>query len=153
MLLSTRRVSLPTTDPVLSMRREMDHLFNRFFNEPENGTTRGWYAPVAMWDDADKVYLEVELPGVSKDDVDLTVHNGVLRISGERKIPEGDRNYWVNDRAYGTFDRTISLPDDVDANSIDAQLADGVLRIELSKRPESQPKKIVVKGGSQPGPR
>lgn len=147
MLLSTRRFAIPTADPFASMRREMDHLFNRFLTDlPEDGgATRGWFAPVAMWDDTERVYLEVELSGVAKEDVDLTVHNGTLRISGERKLPEGDRNYWVNDRVYGRFDRAISLPEDVDSDSIDAHLVDGVLHIELAKKPEAQPKKITVK--------
>ena len=92
------------------------------------------------------MFVELELPGVSKDDIDVTVHNGMVRVSGERKLPEGNRNYWVNDRVYGPFDRAINLPEDVDADSIDAELSDGVLRITLSKKPEAQPKKIAVKG-------
>lgn len=147
MLLSTRRFCVPAADPVSSMRRELDHVFGQLFNQAsENGAARGWFAPVAMWDDADKVYLEVELPGVAKDGIDVTVHNGMLRVSGERKAPEGDRNYWVNDRSYGTFDRALSLPEDVDADSIDAHFADGVLQIVLSKKPEAQPRKITVRG-------
>ena len=148
MLLRTRRIGLPTVDPMATMQREMEHLLGRFLNgTPENGgAARGWHAAVAMWDNADKVFLEVELPGVKTEDIDVTVHNGLLRISGERKLPEGDRNYWVNDRAYGPFDRAITLPDDVDADSIDAQLSDGVLHIVLSKKPEAQPKKIAIKG-------
>lgn len=147
MLLSTRRFAAPAVDPFTSMRRDFDHLFGRFLNDQsgDGGVTRGWYAPVAMWDDTEKVYLEIELPGISKDDVDLTVHNGMLRISGERKFPEGERSYWLNDRSYGAFDRAISLPDDVDADSIDAHLCDGVLHVELAKKPEAQPKKITVK--------
>jgi HSP20 family protein len=147
MLVRTRRVGLPAVDPVSSMQREMEHLFGRFLNgTSENGAVRGWHAAVAMWDDSNKVFVELELPGVSKDDIELTVHNGMLRVSGERKLPEGNRNYWVNDRSYGPFDRAITLPDDVDADSIDAELSDGVLRIVLSKKPEAQPKKIAVKG-------
>jgi len=98
-----------------------------------------------MWDNPDKVLLEIELPGVTKDSIDLTIHNGMMRVSGERKCPEDERNYWVNERLYGPFDRTISLPDDVDPDSVDAQLTDGVLHISLSKRPEAQPKKVTVK--------
>jgi HSP20 family protein len=148
MLLRTRRIALPTVDPLSSMQREMEHLFGRFMNgaSENGGAARGWHAAVAMWDDADKVFLEVELPGVKSSDIDVTVHNGLLRISGERKLPEGERNYWVNDRSYGPFDRAITLPEDVDADSIDAQLTDGVLHIVLSKKPEAQPKKITVKG-------
>lgn len=146
MLLATRKF-VPVVAPVSSVRREMDHLFSRLFDHAtENGAARGWFAPVAMWDDADRVYLEVELPGVSKDAIDVTVHNGMLRISGERQAPEGDRKYWVNDRSYGTFDRAISLPEEVDADSIDAQFAEGVLQIVILKTPEAQPKKIAVRG-------
>jgi len=129
------------------MQREMESLFGRVLGDgvENGGAIRGWRAPIALWDDADKVYLEVEVPGVTKDTIDLSVHKGVLRISGERKMPEADRNYWVNDRLYGTFDRTISLPEDVDPDSIDAHLSDGVLNVVLSKRPEAQPKKIAVR--------
>jgi HSP20 family protein len=147
MLLRTRRFNLPTTDALAAMQREMENIFGRVLSDvSENGgAVRGWRAPVAMWDDADKVFLEVEVPGVSKESIDLTVHNGIMRVSGERKAPEGERNYWVNDRAYGAFDRTVTLPEDVDPESIDARLCEGVLHIVLSKRPEAQPKKITVR--------
>jgi HSP20 family protein len=147
MLVRTRRIGVPAIDHMPSMQREMEHLLGRFLNgTSDSGAARGWHAAVAMWDDNDKVFVELELPGVRKDDIELTVHNGMLRVSGERKIPEGNRNYWVNDRAYGPFDRAIALPDDVDAENIDAELSEGVLRIVLSKKPEAQPKKITVKG-------
>lgn len=147
MLLRTRRFNLTNNDALTAMQREMESLFGRVLGDgvENGGAIRGWRAPIALWDDADKVYLEVEVPGVTKDTIDLSVHKGVLRISGERKMPEGDRNYWVNDRLYGAFDRTISLPEDVDPDSIDAHLSDGVLNVVLSKRPEAQPKKIAVR--------
>jgi HSP20 family protein len=147
MLVRTRRFSLPSSEALSTIQREMDHLFGRMLkSSPEvaNGHS-DWHASVAMWDDADKVYFDIELPGVDKENIDVTVHNGMLRISGERKPPEGERRYWVNDRVYGAFNRTVMLPDDVDAETIDAQLTNGVLHIVLSKRPEAQPKKITVK--------
>ena len=148
MMLRTRRIGLPAMFPLATMQRDVDHLLGRFMNgiPTENGASRGWHAAVAMWEDSNKVFLEVELPGVKTEDIDMTVHNGMLRISGQRKAPEGDRNYWVNDRGYGPFDRAINLPEDIDAESIDAQLSDGVLQIVLSKKPEAQPKKIAIKG-------
>src|SRR5436305_5039135 len=138
MLVRTRRFNFPPNDSLGSMQREMEHFLGRFLNDTtENaGAARGWRAAVSMWDDADKVYVELELPGVTKDSIDLTVHNGMMRISGERKLPESDRNYWVNERLFGPFERAIALPEDVDPDSIDAQLTDGVLRIVLSKKPE-----------------
>lgn len=148
MLLRARRIGLPAVDPMSSVQREMEQLFGRFLNGvPENGHSyQGWHTPLAMWDDADKVYLDIELPGVKTEDVDLTVHKQVLRVAAERKQPEENRNYTVNNRSYGRFERSLNLPDDVDAENIDAQLTDGILHIVLSKKSEAQPKKITIKG-------
>lgn len=147
MLLRTRRFALPPAGALSSVHREMEDFFGRLLNErPANGESpRAWRAPVAMWQEADKVFIEYEVPGVSKDSVDVTVHNGTMRVTGERALPEGERNYWVNERAYGKFEQSVVLPEDVDADSIDAQLTDGVLRIVLTKRPEAQPKKITLR--------
>jgi HSP20 family protein len=132
-------------DPWASARQEMDRLFGRFFG-PETPYARGgWYAPLAAWEDEQHFYVEVELPGVSKDDFELITHEGKLRISGERKAPEGERHYWRNERFYGAFDRTIALPESVDWDNIDAELTNGVLRITLHKRPEAQPRKVEIK--------
>ncbi len=146
MLLRTRRIGLPA-DSLASVQREMEQYFGHLLNgHPENQTqVRGWRPNVAMWEDADKAYIEVELPGVKTEDVDITVHNGVLQISGQRKAPEQERKYAVNDRVYGQFGRAIALPEDVDTESIDAQLVDGVLHVALTKKPEAQPKKISIR--------
>jgi len=125
----------------------MEDFFGRLLNErPADGdSVRRWRAPVAMWQEGDKVFIEYEVPGVNKDSVDVTVHNGTMHVTGERVRPEGERNYWVNERDYGKFDQSVVLPEDVDADSIDAQLTDGVLRIVLTKRPEAQPKKVTLR--------
>lgn len=146
MLLSARRFSLPTPDTLANVQREMESLFGHVLNGgTENGTRPSWNSAVAMWEDGDKVYVELELPGISRDSLDLTVHHGVLRITGERPAPEGDRKYRFNQRSYGKFERSFELSDDVDTDSIDAGYTDGVLQIVLSKRPEAQPKKITLK--------
>lgn len=147
MLLRARRFNFPTADTLSSMQREMENLFGHVLSDTSgNGTaSHGWRAPMAVWDDADKIYVEFELPGVSKDTIDITVHKGQLRVTGERKAPEGERKYWVNDRCYGPFDRTLNLPDDVDSESVDARFTDGVLQLVVSKRPEAQPKKVELK--------
>ena len=66
-------------------------------------------------------------------------------MSAERKAPEGERNYLHHERAYGKIERVITLPETVDSEKIDAELKDGVLRLQLAKKPELQPKKIQVK--------
>lgn len=132
-------------DPFASARQEMDRLFNRVFGLESPYARNGWYAPLAAWEDDQHFYVEVELPGVTKDDFEVVVHEGKLRISGQRKAPEGERNYWRNERFYGSFDRTIALPETADWDTIDAQLTNGVLKITLNKRAEAQPRRVEVK--------
>jgi HSP20 family protein len=128
------------------LQQEMDELFGRFFGENRSISSGGWYAPVSLWEDEKQLRLEMELPGVRKEDVDLTVHQGNLRISAERKGTEEERRYWYNERRFGRLERVIPLPEAVDASHIDAELRDGVLHVTLAKKPEAQPMKISVKG-------
>ena len=93
------------------------------------------------------VYVEVEVPGLCRDDLEVVVHQGVLRIWGERKATEDSRNYWYNERSFGRFERLITLPDVVDSETIDAEMHDGILSVKLMKRPEAQPKKVAIKAG------
>lgn len=141
----TPRFGLTLPDPFSSMRQELDQLFDRFFGDSGSVAPSSWYGPVALWEDDRHLYLEVEMPGVCKDDLELTVRDGSLRIAGERKAPEGDRKYWYNERRYGRFERVVSLPEAVDRDSIEAELHDGILRVTLTKKPEAQPKRISVK--------
>lgn len=146
MLVRTRRIGLPSLDPISAVHQDMEQLFGRLVNGSANGASaKGWHAPVTLWNDADKVYVEVEIPGVKKDDLEVTVHNGLLRVAGQRKVPEGERNYWTNERHFGPFERSMSLPEDIDADSIEAELVDGVLHLTLNKKPDAQPKRITVK--------
>jgi HSP20 family protein len=149
--ISTRRFPLSVFSGSPAFRREVDELFDQFFgNLPayaNGGMTRGWDAPISIWDDAEHVYLEVEVPGLSQNDFEVVMHQGSLRIWGERKAPAGERNYWHNERAYGRFERIISLPDTVDPNSIEARMHDGILYVTLQKKPEAQPKKVTVHAG------
>ena len=90
-------------------------------------------------------HIELDAPGVAKEDVDLTFDKGTLQVSLERKVPEGDRTNWHNERGFGKVTRSVSLPDTVDPATIAAELTNGVLHVTITKRPESQPKKIEVK--------
>lgn len=149
--LSTRRFSTSMLPVSSVFRSEVDDLFNRFFGDVagngNGGMTRGWNAPVAIWDDAQHVYVEVEVPGLCRDDLEVVVHQGSLRIWGERRAAEDNRNYWYNERNFGRFERLITLPDVVDSETIEAEMREGILSVKLMKRPEAQPKKIAIKGG------
>lgn len=124
----------------------VDRLFDEFFPN-YNGAGANASAPWAWWEDDAGVHLEVELPGVSKDELELVVHQGQLHLKCERKAPEEGRQYRYNDRRYGKFERTIALPESVDPENVKAEMRDGVLYVTLSKLPAAQPKRITVQVG------
>jgi HSP20 family protein len=127
-----------------SVQREMDQMFEHFFG---GGTHTGaWFAPATLWEEEGCWRLEVDLPGVRQEDIDITLEKNALRLKAERKPPLPDGKYWHQERSYGTIERTITLPETVDAEQIEAELKEGVLRLRLAKRPEFQPKKVQVKG-------
>jgi len=130
-----------------SVQREMDQLFDHFFGPASGGSSAAsrWVAPAAMWEAEGKFHVDIELPGVKSEDVDITFEDNALRIKAVRKTEEVERKYWHNERTYGEVARVITLPDTVDPDSIEANLADGVLHLAIAKRPETQPKKISVK--------
>jgi HSP20 family protein len=133
----------PWTTPI----NRLEGLFDRFFDDsvfglgfrPEQSAV-----PISLWQDDDHLYVEADLPGMTDQDVEVTVHNGVLFIRGERK-PEEGRQYLYNGRPWGRFERVINLPDLVDADGVQAELTHGVLRVTLPKSPETKPRKITLK--------
>ena len=85
--------------------------------------------------------VEIDLPGVSQSAIDVTVEKNTLRLTAERPAPEGERKYVHQERSFGKVERTIALPETVDPEGIEAELNGGVLRLNMAKRPELQPKK------------
>ena len=136
-------------DPFELAQREFDTVLGRFFNARGNeaGAVLAPYG-VDVREDQDHIYVEAELPGFVKDDVDITLENSNLTISAERKIenkegePSGD--YLLNERRYTKFLRSFTLPPTVDEGSVQANLKDGVLIITLNKREETKPRKVKV---------
>jgi HSP20 family protein len=122
--------------------QELDSLFGHIFR-PEDVTL--WRAPASIWEADNSFHIEVDAPGVAKEDVELTFDKGALQVSLERKAPTGERTNWHNERGYGKVSRSVSLPDTVDPNTISAELTNGVLHVTIAKVPEAQPKKIEVK--------
>ena len=106
------------------------------------------WAPLADITEDDKEYIiKTELPDVKKEEVKVTVENGVLTIAGERKFEkeEKKKKYHRIERAYGTFVRSFTLPDDADAGKVKAEFKDGVLTVHLPKSASAKPKQIEVK--------
>jgi len=100
--------------------------------------------PMAMWEDDDHLFIEAEIPGVAEEDLDVTVHNGMLFIRGQRR-PEQGRRYLYDARPYGRFEKVVTLPEAVNADEVRAALTNGVLRIDLPKSPEAKPRKITLR--------
>jgi HSP20 family protein len=138
--------------------REMEDFQNRLstlFGRPlrrtnghgrEEITLADW-SPLADITEDEKEYLiKAELPELKREDVKVTVENGVLTISGERKFEkeEKKKKYHRVERGYGSFVRSFSLPDDADANKVKAEFKNGMLAIHLPKNEKAKPKQIEV---------
>jgi len=135
--------------------KELEDLQNRlssvFSRAPRQGNGREGltiadWSPLADITEDDKEYVvKAELPAIKKEDVKVTVENGVLAISGERKFEKEDKRYHRIERAYGSFVRSFTLPDDADAKQVKAAFKDGVLTVHLPKSESAKPKQIEVK--------
>jgi HSP20 family protein len=131
----------PWTTPI----NRLEGLFDRLFDDTFFGVRPAEAGvPISVWQDEDHIYVEADLPGMSDEEVDVTVHKGVLFIRGERKAEEG-RPYLYDGRTWGRFERAISLPDEVNAAEVQAELSRGVLKVTLSRSPETRPRKITLK--------
>jgi HSP20 family protein len=156
MALPTRVHRGQTYDPFEGAQREFDTMLNRFFGGRDIGAANGsgasgYLAPYAVdvREDGDHIYVEAELPGFKKDEVDITLENQTLTIAAERRHEEkkGDQSkgeLLLHERRYTRFLRSFTLPPTVDEQSVNAKLSDGVLTITLNKREETKPRKISV---------
>jgi HSP20 family protein len=122
-------------------------LFDRFFNEdvfPSMPAPQAIVAvPLSMWEDEDHYYVEVDAPGMTEKEIDVSVQHGDLIISGERKCERRGAGY--DTRTYGRFEQRISLPTAAKTDKVDAKLAHGVLSLTFPKGDEAKPRKIALR--------
>ena len=134
--------------------REIDDVFSKFlthFNRPSIGNQEllasGDWAPRADIAETDAEFtIKVEVPDIKRDDIKITVDNGVLNIRGERKREKDEKGvqYHRMERHYGSFLRSFSLPDNVTEDKIEAQFKGGMLTLRLPKTEKSKPKQIEI---------
>lgn len=121
-------------------------LFDRFFDDPFVAplATPTWGAtmPASMWEDDETVHVEIDAPGVTDKDIELTIHDGELFVRGERKSAEKSGGY--DTRAYGRFEHRVALPVAVDADRVEAKLANGVLSVTCPKSEVARPRRIAI---------
>ena len=142
---------LPTLEDV---ENRVGRFMERVFAEPLGATlfpeAIGWVPMMDIVETPTELTLSAELPGVDRKDVDVSVDDGVLTIRGEKseeRKEEGDKKVYLYERSYGSFQRSFSLPANVDASKIAADFDKGVLKVHMPKGPEAKPKgrKIEVK--------
>jgi HSP20 family protein len=138
---------------VMSVRDEMNRLFNDVFgrgSSSEEGTwlSGAWSPAVDIYETDEALVLKAELPGFSKDDINIELKENTLFIKGERKrqdeVKEG--NYHRMERVYGAFQRSFVLPTTVEQDKVKAAYKDGILELHLPKVQAAQPKRIAVSG-------
>jgi len=139
----------PNTD-MRRMQREFDTLFNSFFpatrTESSEAETAVWTPRIDLAETDDAYLIHLDLPGLSKEDINLNYHDGTLSVSGERKVNEQEdkANYVRIERFYGHFYRSFALPKAINQNDIEATYQDGVLDIRVPKTEEVKPRQIKV---------
>jgi HSP20 family protein len=148
-------MALPTIvrrglDPLELAQREFDSMLGRYVGGRlfDGGSAIANFA-VDVREDADHVFIEAELPGFKKDEVNVNLENGMLTISADRKSETENKgakkgDWLLHERHYDRFSRSFTLPPAVDAQSVQAKLNEGVLTITLAKREETKPRKIAV---------
>ena len=133
-------------DRLASLRNEMSRLFESSAPSRDTALFSGWSPALDVYDEKDSFSVRVELPGLKKDEIDISFHNGALTVSGERKHERAalEGETFRSERYFGKFQRSVTLPAVVDAGKITASYKDGVLEIEVPKAEEAKPKRIDV---------
>ncbi len=142
-----RRQAPSLWDDIFNIRNE----FDRLLGQTETQVGSAWVPVVDVRETTDELVLQAELPGLTSNDVDVSVENGVLAITGEKKqeVQEGkeESEYHLIERRYGRFERRFTRPRSVDAERVRAEFSHGVLQVTLPKVEAAKPRKIEVKVG------
>jgi HSP20 family protein len=132
-----------------SLQGEMNRLFNAFFDTPMpggSGGSRRWVPAMDLVETEDHFVLRADLPGMSHDDLSIELEGDVLTISGERKTEQEDRQegYVRVERSFGRFSRSLTLPEGVAADGIQAEFRDGVLEVRVPKPEQRKPHRVQI---------
>lgn len=147
-------MSIVRYDPFRDLRTLQEEV-NRLFSTNvtrgfgEEGIGRGaWHPSVDIYENKEHIVLEAELPGMNRDEFELSVENNVITLRGERQFEKKDDtdNYHRVERSYGSFTRSFTLPQTVSADGATAEYRNGVLRVTLPKREETKARRIQISG-------
>ncbi len=133
---------------------EVSRLFNTLLGGAENGNElQRWSPAMDLVEGEDHFLLRADLPGLAEEDVQIEVHDNTLRISGKREAEheQKERGWYRMERSFGSFSRSLTLPDGVNADAIAASFDKGVLEVRIPKPEERQPRRVQIQsGGSAP---
>jgi HSP20 family protein len=141
-----------------TIQQEMNRLFGTFFdtrqqggNGGNGGTLRGWIPAMDLVEEDDHFVLRADLPGVREEDVNIELEDNVLTISGERRAEQEDRKegYYRIERAVGAFSRSLTLPEGIDPERIEAQFENGVLTVKIPKPEEQKARRVAISVGGR----
>jgi HSP20 family protein len=141
-----------------SLQNEMNRLFNTFFDAPvgtgEQAAARRWIPAMDLVEADDHFVLRADLPGLDEKDVSIEVEGDVLTVSGERKAEHEERGEGFHriERSYGSFRRSLTLPEGVDPQSVSAMFDKGVLEVRIPKPEERKPRRVAIRVGEQGQP-
>src|SRR6202158_5612034 len=144
-------------DPFREFATLQDRM-NRLFRAPrvseghdESLTTTAFAPPVDVYEDEHNITLKIEVPGIDEKDIDVRIENNTLTVHGERKFEkeEKEENFRRVERQYGSFTRSFTLPNTVDAEHVQAHYDKGILKVQLAKKAEAKPKQIKINVGSE----
>ena len=131
-----------------SFQHEMNRMFDQFFRggNGEEAKVSTWQPSVDIYETDDALVIKAELPGVSKDDVSIDVHQNTLTLRGQRKheAEVKDEHYHRVERSYGSFQRSFTLPTTVDAEKAEASFKDGVLELRLPRLESAKPRQVAI---------
>lgn len=140
------------TRELSSLQSDVNRLFNAFFDAPVGGeaSLRRWVPAMDLVETDDHFVLRADLPGLSEGDVSIELEDSVLTVSGERQAEHQERHdgYHRVERATGAFSRSLTLPEGVDADAIEASFDRGVLEVRIPKPEERKPKKVAISVGN-----
>lgn len=130
-----------------ALQNEMSRTLGQFWGGPApagNGGT--WIPALDVWETDEAIVVSVDLPGIEEEKISIEVEDGVLTISGERekKVEQKDEGFYRFERRYGSFSRSLTLPQGVEESAIEAEFADGVLEVSVPKPAEKKAKRIVI---------
>jgi HSP20 family protein len=138
-----------------TIQNEMNRLFNTFFDTPtqgNGGAYRRWVPAMDLVETDGEYVLKADLPGLSESDVNIELEDRVLTISGERKAENEERKegYYRIERSFGSFARSLTVPEGVDGDAVKASFENGVLEVRIPKPEARKPKKVEISVGRGP---